>query len=126
MGTNYYVTGPGTELTELTESGPGLHIGKKSFGWDFLFRGHPDLGLTTVAKWREFVSQPGREIISEYHAIEDVDEFFKMATERPADAQRRGARLRPHADETYFRQDRRYYHIDRDARGCPFMDGEFC
>lgn len=118
MGTNYYLTGE--DVPSYSEDGPGLHVGKKSAGWDFMFRSYPDLGLTTVAAWRDYASRPGRLVISEYHDVRPLDEFFAMATARPVDDTdisrcHRGIHL----------GDPRF-HIDMDARGAPFLNQEFC
>ncbi|MBU8839116.1 hypothetical protein [Mycolicibacterium goodii] len=117
MSTNFYAVGPGAERLD-NQSDPGLHIGKKSGGWDFLFRGHPELGLTTVASWREFLTQPDRQIVTEYGTVQKPDEFFAMATTRPAD----DPALRPHGGQ--YRIDS--YRYDNKARGVPFLDREFC
>lgn len=45
MGTNYYFK---------TES-KKLHIGKSSFGWEFLFRKNEDLGLNSRQDWLDFL-----------------------------------------------------------------------
>lgn len=117
MSTNYYVTGAGVECVDNLDD-PGLHIGKKSGGWDFLFRGHPELGLTTVAAWRVFVTQPGRQVVSEYGTVQTTDEFFVIATSRPAD----DPTMRPHGG--HYRHPG--YRYDDEARGVPFLDREFC
>lgn len=117
MSTNFYAAHRGVEYSD----GIGLHIGKRSAGWDFLFRGHPDLGLTTVAAWREFLASPSRVIIDEYATPHSAEEFFDMARLRPA--QRPG--MRAHADEPHNRDDPAF-HVDHDAGGVPFLDTEFC
>ncbi len=116
MSVNYYVSGPGIE--PAAPGDPGLHIGKHSGGLEYLFRGHPELNLQTVAQWREFVNQPGRQIIGEHHAPESAAEFFAMATRRPADPLAQ--------DQIPIRSRGHRYRRDMDARGVPFLDTEFC
>ncbi len=119
MGTNFYVTGP--DVADLAGAeAPGLHIGKKSAGWDFVFRAHPLLQLDSVAQWREFVAVAGRSIVSEYHEVQDVDDFFEMATRRSAD----DPTLKAHIS-TLSATATGYTH-DRAARGVPFLACEFC
>jgi hypothetical protein len=115
VGTNYFVTGPGVEPSD---GDPGLHIGKKSFGWEFLFRGHPELGLTTVAQWRAYVAEPGRRIVSEYHQVWGTDEFFAMATRRARPGLLNNREYRSHSGG--------HIRKDADAGGVAFDDREFC
>lgn len=116
MGTNYYAhTSPSD-----TE---GLHIGKQSAGWDFLFHSIPEKGLITVAAWRDLLSQDGTRIADEYGQSIQVEEFFAMATQRPVDT---APRLRPHTE--VYRGDSMFgdqFHTDMDARGVPFLNAEF-
>lgn len=119
MGTNYYVSGP--DIAELVGAETaGLHIGKKSAGWDFLFRAHPLLQLDSVARWREFVAGAGRAIVSEYHEVQDVNAFFDMATRRPVDDPTL------HAHNRTLSKTATGYTYDPAARGVPFLACEFC
>lgn len=116
MGTNYYV--------RVAEDVPPLHVGKKSVGWDFLFRAHPDLGLTTVAAWRDFIAEPGNNtIVTEYDTIVDTDAFFAMATARPGDDP---SIRRTHDNDAPEDLMVTPYTYDMDAQGVPFLDCEFC
>ncbi|MEB3023370.1 MULTISPECIES: hypothetical protein [Mycolicibacter] len=122
MGTNYYVTGPGIAgllLAGADGDEPGLHIGKKSAGWEYLFRAHPQLQLTSVRQWREFVAIEGRQIVSEYQAVQDVEEFFAMATQRPAGDPELRAHARTPSSVTS-------YTYDMAAGGVRFLACEFC
>lgn len=114
MGTNYYAhtSTTGTE---------GLHLGKKSAGWDFLFHSIPERGLTTVAAWREVFTEAGTYILNEYGQEIPVSEFFEMATERPVDTT---PKLRLTSETYSYPRDPRF-HVDMDARGVPFLNAEF-
>lgn len=114
MGTNYYAHTAATDAE-------GLHIGKKSAGWDFLFHAIPEQGLTTVAAWRKLLAPAGAHITDEYGQRIAVGDFFDMATARPTDTT---PRLRAHGDLLPARRDERF-HVDEDARGVPFLDEEF-
>lgn len=112
MGTNYYAIDSGDVLPAVGD--PGLHIGKKSAGWNFLFRSHPDRDLISVAKWRAYAEAPGRQVMDEYGVVVDVAEFFAMATSRGA---------RTHAET---RWDAGRFHFDHDAANTAFLAAEFC
>ncbi len=114
MGTNYYAHTSASDAE-------GLHIGKNSAGWDFLFHAIPEQGLTTVAAWRELLTGDGVRIADEYGQDVAVDEFFEMATMRPVDT---SPRLQAHAASTYYRG-ASDFHVDMDARGVPFLNAEF-
>ncbi|MFJ4680545.1 hypothetical protein [Kitasatospora sp. NPDC088783] len=60
---NYYLTSPGLPVPADDEA--GLHVGQYSRGWRFLFRAHPELGLTTLAAWLELVRRPGSVVWAE-------------------------------------------------------------
>jgi hypothetical protein len=63
MSTNYYAFGP---FPGGDENGEGLHIGQSASGVRFLFRAHPDQGLTTLADWLSFIDRPDVTIRNEY------------------------------------------------------------
>lgn len=121
MGTNYYAKAPG-------ELGEGLHIGKHSGGWDFLFRAHRDKGLTDCEAWRELLSRPGVRIVAEYGVEYTLDEFWPDAVKRPADP---GSGI-TQTHDSCWRSARgpmreliaRHHWIDK--HGHPFSEGEFC
>ena len=114
MGTNYYAHTSASD----TE---GLHIGKKSAGWDFLFHAIPEKGLTTVAAWRKLLAKAGAYVTDEYGQRLSVGEFFEMATARPVDT---APKLRAHSDMRAYLRDP-LFHVDMDARGVPFLNAEF-
>lgn len=112
MGTNYYAIDTRVALPAVGD--PGLHIGKKSKGWNFLFRSHPSLGLTSVAQWRAYVAADRRQVIDEYGVVVDAAKFFAMATNGEARA------------HTETRWDAGRFHRDHDAGDAAFLDVEFC
>lgn len=113
MSTNYYAYGPAIDPE-------GLHIGQSAAGWRFLFRGHPDLGLTTHAAWQRFLRQPGVRIEDEYGLDIDLDEMDATMTRRRLPD---GTPLKPRvtAARTTLPDD---WHIDPD--GHAFCAKEFC
>ena len=113
MSTNYYAVTPDTP-----EGEEGLHIGQYVGGLEFLFQAHPDLGLVTVAAWREYLSQPGVKIVAEHGLEEPLDEFMADATKRPVDVAAGGRPIRSRHQGVSFR--------DYDARGVAFADYDFC
>lgn len=119
MGTNYYARHPGIAPGE-----EGLHIGKASGGWEFLWRAHPQYQLTTSAAWRAFLRHPWAQvtIVAEYGTEVSLDEFWEFATDQS------GQRRNPHDTSCGHRvidasfQQRQW----RDEAGRPFADYEFC
>jgi len=80
MGTNYYAC---TDDTPGIED--GLHIGKSSGGWDFLWRGHERLNLTTRELWEGYLRQPRVTIVAEHGVTYTLDEFLKVIVdEKPS------------------------------------------
>lgn len=72
MGTNYYAIEkhcPNCNRRDL------VHIGKKSVGWQFFFRGYPD--TRTVEQWRMRLADASG-IEDEYGRPIAVDDFWKM------------------------------------------------
>jgi hypothetical protein len=108
MSVNYYAVTP-----ETPEGDEGIHIGKHSHPYEFLFRAHPDLGLRSAAAWCGFLSRPGVQIHAENGCDETVDEFMPWATTRPRYSE--GMRFHPDRAVSW-----------RDAEGNPFADYEFC
>lgn len=63
MSTNYYAFGP---FPGGESYGEGLHIGQSAAGWRFLFRAHPEQGITTLADWDAFIERNDVTIRNEY------------------------------------------------------------
>lgn len=76
MGTNYYVALNRCECCKRFD--PDIHIGKKSYGWAFSFRGYRDYpeNLTTWQKWKEYLKD--KEIVDEYGDLVKYDKFMEM------------------------------------------------
>lgn len=115
MSTNYYARTADTV-------GEGVHIGKYSGGWDFLFRAHPEASLVDCEAWHSYLSRPSVRIVDEYGVDRDLTEFWVMAT-------RKGER-RTHANEWRYESDSlaQHYRDKRwtDSHGHPFAAYEFC
>lgn len=113
MSTNFYAKGP-----ETPPDGEGLHIGKSSVGWEFLFRCHA--GLESTSDWHKYLSQSDMHIYTEEGYEVPLIYFWQMVTKRPMDVgglhnlmlQWRGKPTHP---DCY-----------RDEWGYSFMDCEFC
>jgi hypothetical protein len=112
MGTNFYAKHPGME-------GEGLHIGKRSAGWEFLWRAHPELGLMSTVGWHRFLDHPWVTIVAEYGVEVALDEFWVMATNQCTAAG--PTRRRPDDDDGPWAGKQW-----RDRNGFPFANYEFC
>jgi hypothetical protein len=113
MSINYYARETDTPADE-----DGLHVGLHNAGAEFLFRAHPDKGLTDCTAWLNFLSRPGVEIVTEYGAAEPLKTFWDSAMQRSA-ADGSGLRLR-------FPGDHRRRGESLDSHGHPFLDEDFC
>ena len=89
MSTNYYALGP---FPGGEPEGEGLHIGQSAAGWRFLFRAHPEQGLTTLADWLAFLGRDGVAIRNEYGREVALEEMQQTMTETTG---YRDAPLRP-------------------------------
>lgn len=121
MSTNYYAKHPGQSTSE-----EGLHIGKCSSGWEFLWRAHLDLGLTSAAEWRKFLDRPLMDrpwvVVDECNVEHSLTEFWETVTVRDASA-RNPVRRR---EELHVKGDYWAERQWRDKDGYPFADYEFC
>ncbi|MFD8545599.1 hypothetical protein [Streptomyces sp. NPDC059649] len=118
MSVNFYAFGP---FPGGDASGEGLHIGQHAAVHRFLFRAHPEMGLTSRAAWAEFIRRPDVLIKAEHGRDISVEEM-EGTWARRADSRfwplksrfgiRRGSDLRP--GELI------------DAEGYEVYAGEFC
>lgn len=71
MGTNYYC---------YEKNHRRKHIGKKSGGWKFLFRGYdkPDFQIKSYEAWRNYLLSNPVEIFDEAHEKVEMEDFFKI------------------------------------------------
>lgn len=72
MGTNYYLhknTCPHCGHCEER-----IHIGKASFGWQFLFSNYCE----SFQDWKKLLDQYPDELFDEYKRKEDLTEFYEM------------------------------------------------
>lgn len=77
MSVNYYAFGP---FPGGRRDGGGLHVGQSAAGQRFLFRAHPDQGLTTLADWLAFLHRPGVTLRNEYGRAVTVQEMRETMT----------------------------------------------
>lgn len=73
MGTNYY-----TRINCCDKCGryDEIHIGKKSFGWKFLFAPNYEHNISTFQEWKTFLAD--KKIWDEYRRNVPMDEFLEM------------------------------------------------
>lgn len=84
MGTNYYL------VKNRPSIDSGLHIGKSSYGWRFLFRRPSgwdvDTPLNTFEQWRDYLKETTESgthvIMNEYDEIVSFDWFMEMVAEK--------------------------------------------
>lgn len=115
MSTNFYAVTPDTAPGD-----EGLHIGQHAAGNEFLFRAHPELGLTNCDAWYRYLSQGQIRIIAEYGVEESLTEFWRDATLRPADV---GG---PNVMRSRWRGSAHRKDEWTDDHGHPFANYEFC
>ncbi|WP_020135066.1 hypothetical protein [Streptomyces sp. 351MFTsu5.1] len=78
MAVNYYAFGP---FPGGSPDGEGLHIGQSAGGVRFLFRAHPDQGLTTLGDWTAFLDRDGVTIRAEHGREVPLEEMRETMTE---------------------------------------------
>jgi hypothetical protein len=123
MGTNFYLRQP-----ECSGCGryDEYHIGKRSAGWSFGFRGYRDveddhpLGVVTSrAQWVQAVGRLGWTVFDEYRRQVPDPVAFLCDLEAPSLDQQQWER--GHMGSYYWPTDRDW----RDPEGFRFYDGEF-
>lgn len=69
MGTNYYLVkkGNGKAFWESRVFTKELHIGKNSYGWNFLLHGYTRLGIDTPEVWERLLTNDKYMIKDEYN-----------------------------------------------------------
>lgn len=113
MGTNFYWHKEGERCPTCgRHDDEELHIGKSSVGWEFSFRGYPELGLTSWAAWKNKLQEDGGKIVSEYGNALSLEEFRKKVEDRQHPS---GLRNSVHTDPTGW----------KDAFGYGFHEREF-
>lgn len=86
MGTNYYAVIKKVNGFETER----LHIGKKSAGWRFSFRGYPkgwvsdrpELELDSAKAWRAFLESEDVIIVNEYETVISLDQLWEWVESR--------------------------------------------
>ncbi|WP_329131638.1 hypothetical protein OG552_10740 [Streptomyces sp. NBC_01476] len=113
MSVNYYAFGPGITDPE------GLHIGQYAVSSRFLMQSLPELGLTSLAAWMDFLRRPGVIIRAEHGLEASPDEMEETIRERvDSRGWSKQARIRRPYDA------RPGYHVD--AEGVEFCELDFC
>ena len=100
MGTSFYLHDPAR--------GQARHLGKRSGGWQFLYRAWPALGITGTESWRRQLEGAG-QITDEYGRPWTAAELIAL-TEGLREGQPHPLTSTDH----------------RDADGNTFCDREFC
>ena len=79
MGVNYYIRNGKKECVCCgSEVDNMLHIGKKSFGWEFSFKAHKDLNINSFGDWIKFLDNSTEDIIDEYGDVISKTDFYIM------------------------------------------------
>jgi hypothetical protein len=114
MGTNFYALEDATCDNE--DHRERLHIGKRSGGWKFGFRAHPERGIVSWEDWRRYLF--GRTIVNEYGETFRLADIANIvaACKRPWGPNEITPRCR------VTRGDDREWH---DSEGNDFYSGEF-
>lgn len=76
MSTNFYLHL--NACTHCNTSTAVMHIGKRSAGWTFLWRGHKDAGVLSMKDWQEQFKNTSHVIKDEYGLVFSVSEFMSM------------------------------------------------
>lgn len=129
MGTNYYIKKKERRVNE-----PDLHIGKKSWGWQFSWQfieedeyyGNPR--LDTAEKWMEYIFLNSDCIYNEYNENISFEEFAEIVeNNKPGSKDNKGNELLNH--HLYCSKDRpQFYNPDDtflDAEGWSFSKYDF-
>lgn len=72
MGMNYYLV----KKCEFCGHEDKMHIGKKSFGWVFYFRGYPDLKITSLEDWEKAIFDKFHEVVDEEGNVKCKKDFI--------------------------------------------------
>lgn len=125
MGTNYYWH---TNICEHCKRTDVLHVGKKSRGWTFHFRGYriefgADQEITSVEDWAKVFKVTQGKLINEHDQIIENPLQFLADLERPTLSQQEDEDSPDRRGAWAPRPDPRYEW--RDAEGFAFYDGEF-
>ncbi len=110
MSTNYY--------WHQSNGWAPLHIGKKSSGWTFSFRGHPELGIKSYTDWKYELKGPG-VLKDEYGGTVAIETFLAMVDEAGKEPENKN-----HAELYGDMPGWPACYLDPD--GYSFYDGEFC
>ena len=104
MGMNYYSTKVKCEYCNNIEY---LHIGKKSVGWRFVFKSHPDKGIVSYRDWIRYL----HDAKISYETNEEIEheKFFNIVEKSLSEP-----RVASHDSVAHFSCD------------FPFMEVEFC
>lgn len=126
MSTNYYYIGPDAErqdhdVTFAGDEAEGMHIGKNSIGWSFMFQAYPDLGLVSWEAWQERLGRGSGQIVDEYGRVVTLDTLREtVEASRPYRANHPSLERRPAYDAA---ENQREW---LDADGWHFTRDYFC
>lgn len=117
MGMNYFYTVLGEHSTQ---------IGKKSAGWRFSFRAHPDMELTSRKAWTEFIISTPGVVHNEAGEQIRVEKFLDMVEETKEDLNHREY-LEAYPDmRDPILEELLNDRSTVDEEGFDFYNGEFC
>ena len=120
MGTNYYVAENRCECCKRFDK--EVHIGKKSHGWAFSFRGYKEhpTKLTSWKEWKEYLKD--KEIVDEYGDVVDYAWFCGLVEAAGAAGHKNLVHNEQGRKDGYFNSE---YDWD-DPEGYSFTNRHFC
>lgn len=110
MGTNYFAR---IETCNCCGRYDESHIGKYSYGWEFLFQGQE---LCSWKEWKKFLKDDKIKIFDEYgkeHSISDLEELIK--------SNKKDKRLHKFLPQNFYSKDNYF----TDKEGYKFCGGDF-
>lgn len=126
MGTNYYVKHKNRKVRQ-----EDLHIGKRSYGWEFNFQAIEEDDyynipkISTKKQWFEYLINHKDEIFNEYDENISFREFIEIVeTASPGTIRKDGHKLLNHYDEC-IRKDGYCNHSYKDEDGYNMSTVEF-
>jgi hypothetical protein len=133
MGTNYYYR---TDICKCCNRYTERHIGKKSYGWEFSFRGYQEYDGVTLKSWidwKNYFQANYGKVFNEYGDEITIDKFIEIVEKSrdlyipfsaPEEPIKESIKPQNHFD---YCQEKGYIsHLDwKDDAGWSFYNGEF-
>jgi hypothetical protein len=137
MGLNYYLQQKATAeeqkvLTKFNVKLPQLHIGKSSFGWEFLFQAYTpwtlgefcsdmtEKGIRSIEAWVEMFKDDRFDIVDEYGTKIWPQSLMKIIMDKRGGLNHITECMKKETDRSHVRE-----HCFFDRTGHPFCDNDF-